>query len=619
MTAILDNFNRANSDTLGTSSDGLFTWSEVLGDNDIASSTTLQSGAEGNNRSRIGPLSSTNHYAQVDVVAMPAAAGLTAAVCTRFDASSDTCYMFLVRQDTNNYRFYKVVAGTLTQIGSTVTEAIPSVPFTIRLESNGTTHTCYVNGVAKITQTDSSLTTGTHVGVNTGRVLTNNVAIDNFIACDLDVLRDFTTPQQVFGDAVWSWFSSPRAVYDPVNQVTYSGGVSSAGHSYAVKYDHLTGRTDFTTLKFNLEADDHDNAIPWIRPDGKIQYFYLKHNDTTGLRYRVSTSAGSIRAFDAEQVIGVGTDYDVSYANPIYLSQNGALYLFHRSRTAANTNMQWGYNKSTDFASFGTMQKIVRHGSSSTVTPYCVYTSNGVDRIDVCWTDMHPVNGQSSVYHLYMKLDGSNVEHWYKSDGTEIIASKPYAPADCTLVSDGTTVRRWVWQAGYDANGYPKIVGTRYPANDGSDIRYMLWRWNGSAWTEVEITTAGTGIYSPEIYYAGGICFDGNDDHRLWVSVEVSGHYEMQTWESTDGGATWGKTRDITTGTTGTDVHNARPFSPKGYGAGSNNIAVVYWGGRYTTYIDYNTAVYAAFLPLVPMPQASRRNQFGINTYGFRR
>lgn len=183
MTSIADTFDRADSDTLGTLSDGSGSWAEVSGDNDI-SGNALISGAAGTNHSRADvDLSSDAHYSQVDIVSWSGSS--SGGPLTRFSSSANTCYQFRVRRDASNYRLFKYVSGTATQIGSTVSETLPSLPFTARLSSSsGNVHTCEINGVTKLSQTDSSITGNTRAGVMTFDV-GGAVTLDNFSAADI--------------------------------------------------------------------------------------------------------------------------------------------------------------------------------------------------------------------------------------------------------------------------------------------------------------------------------------------------------------------------------------------------------------------------------------------------
>ena len=391
---------------------------------------------------------------------------------------------------------------------------------------------------------------------------------------------------QLASNAVWTWFSDPRAVH--YNGATYIGSITTAGSIVISKYVHATRTTTSFTLSVNLQADDHNNPAIHILPDGRIAAFYCKHNDASGHRYRISTNPDDISAWGAETLISSGITLPVTYANPRRLSQDPSrLWLFYRAGAGGSTDNGLHYKTTTDLAAWGAQVAVWKNVAGGAVTPYYKSIDDGVKRIHFVATDRHPVEGQSSVYHWYMELDGSNIPRWYTTDGTEIVSALPHGPSVATLVSDGSTVRRWIWDIALDAAGNPRILGTRYPNNDGTDIRYMLWRWTGSAWAETEICPDGTGLYSPEIYYAGGLCFDSLDCNRIYLSAPISGVREIQEWQSLDNGATWAKVRDVT-GNTASGVLNARPYSPRNH---SNDLALLFWSGTYTTFTDYSTNV----------------------------
>lgn len=399
---------------------------------------------------------------------------------------------------------------------------------------------------------------------------------------------------QIVANAVWTWFTDPRAVH--YNGATYIGSITTAGSIVISKYVHATRTTTSFTLSANLQADDHNNPAIHILPDGRIAAFYCKHNDASGHRYRVSTNPEDISAWGSETLISSGITLPVTYANPRRLSQDpDRLWLFYRAGAGASSDNGLHYKTTTDLSTWGAEVAVWKNVTGGASTPYYKIIDDGVKRFHFAATDKHPVGGQSSVYHWYMELDGSNVPRWYKTDGTEIVSALPHGPSVATLVSDGSTVRRWIWDIAIGKDGYPRILGTRYPNNDGTDIRYMHWRWTGSAWAETEICAAGTGLYSPEIYYAGGMCFDSIDCNRIYLSVPVNGVREIQEWVSSDNGATWGVVLDIT-GNTASGVLNARPFSPRNH---PNDLQVLFWSGTYTTFTNYSTNVHGSIASYV--------------------
>lgn len=461
----------------------------------------------------------------------------------------------------------------------------------------GTTISCDL-GTAAASGFDADISTSSGTTINASVATAAASGYDASISSPLVIVCEIATAAaagdgvavrgdfQITANAVWTWFTDPRAVH--YNGATYIGWITTAGSVGISKFVHATRAVTSFTLSANLQADDHNNPAIEILPDGKVAAFYCKHNDATGHRYRVSTNPEDISAWGAETLISSGITLPVTYANPRRLSQDpDRLWLFYRAGAGGSTNNGLHYKTTTDLASWGAQVAVWKNVAGGAVTPYYKHIADGVKRIHFVATDRHPVEGQSSVYHWYMELDASNVPHWYKSDGSEILTALPHGPSAATLVSDGSTVRRWIWDIAIGTDGHPSILGTRYPNNDGTDIRYMHWRWNGSAWVETEILADGTGLYSPEIYYAGGICFDSLDSSRVYLSAPVNGIREIQEWRTLDNGSTWAKVRNIT-GNTASGVLNARPYSPRSH---ANDLAVLFWSGTYTTFTNYSTNV----------------------------
>lgn len=160
-----DNFNRADSSTLGAS------WNEIAAAGEGAANWAISSNTLGHSRDEAidallvydSALSSTDHYCQVDVVknAVDIGSGEEYGPCVRFDTSGPVCY------------FGNVVGDQSAHIGSmntgwsvlASTSSSWSSACTVKLVVNGSSLELFVNGVSKVTLTDSSLTTGVRAGV----------------------------------------------------------------------------------------------------------------------------------------------------------------------------------------------------------------------------------------------------------------------------------------------------------------------------------------------------------------------------------------------------------------------------------------------------------------------
>ena len=385
------------------------------------------------------------------------------------------------------------------------------------------------------------------------------------------------------GLGTWTWYNDPRAIYH--NGKTYIGAIDGSGNLYVGQYTHSSGALAWNTLTAALEKDDHDNPALIVRPsDSKIVAFYSKHNaaGVPTLRYKVSTNAEDASAWGPEQTIDYSSGgITVSYANPVILDDDSnACYVINRvySGTAP-----WYYARTTDYSTWGTPVKFW-DPTTANASSYVKLAKNGSGRIDFFATNTHPVLGATSLYHFYCAWDsGSSTLKWYNSAGTE--QTLPMTEAKATLIYDGTTNSGWNHQIAIDGSGNPRVLFQKTVGTSPYDHRLMFSRWNGSAWTTpVEILTLGPGVYNPENYYTGNSCFDGNDTDKIYVGVHNGTTWEMQEWTTSDNGATWSKSRDITTGSAST-LLNRNPYSPIGH---DGHFACLWCSGSYSSFTSYN-------------------------------
>jgi hypothetical protein len=396
---------------------------------------------------------------------------------------------------------------------------------------------------------------------------------------------------QLAANGGWTWFNDERSiVHNGATYVAFNAGGGGSGHMRAVRYDHTSEAITSGTITTSGSSNDHMNPGLIVLPSGILVAFYASHFDTL-VRYRFSSSAEDVTSWGSLQTTPT-TPYDTVYVNPRYLSGPDRVVLFSRCMIDSNRRTHVLSVSTDQCATFGSWVEWMRPTGNG--IPYLVMQQVG-DRLHMVISDTHPVSGQSSIYHCYAEWHtGDGALRFYKSDGTRITVPLPFAPSDCTLVFDGSTQRAWTWDITTDASGNPRVLFTKYPSNNGSDIRMMFSRWSGSAWTAaVDIVGAsvGTSLYGAEAYYTGGACFDGNDPAVVYLAMEVTaGIYEMQKWRTSDAGATWSMVRALTSGTS-SGQDNMRPVSPRNH---HDKLAVVWMQGIYTTYTNWTTALRAA-------------------------
>lgn len=361
-----------------------------------------------------------------------------------------------------------------------------------------------------------------------------------------------------------NWIQRPRAVQ--YNGRTTFGYVGTNGDILVNAYSGSSLVGPNVTLRAVMEDDDHDNPSFLVQAsDNRLQCYYSKHS---GILYkRLAVEVDNIDCWGPEQTIANEGD---TYPQPIQLTgeANSPIYLFTRD-LLDGTNFAWYYRKSTDEgATWAAKQALWNNGNAQN---YLMAAQNGTGRIDFAATDIYPNNGATSVYHFY--YSGSK---FYQSDGTEIVAALPLAPANATLVYDGSSTRGWIWDIAI-SDGKPIILMTEYPAADNHDYYYA--RWTGAAWLVQKICDAGGSIFPvTEDYYSGGFCLDHANPNVVYASIVVSGQWEIYKYVTADGGATWTSTAI----TSGSSVKQIRPHVP--YNASGTNV--IWLSGTYDGWQD---------------------------------
>lgn len=109
-------------------------------------------------------------------------------VVGRLDTVATTYYALRYLPSTNEWRLYKNVAGTLTQLGASYTDTLADGNSrTAKLEMRGTTIKAYTDGVERLSATDLDITAAGRAGIgmsgNAGDATTGQT-FDDFSATD---------------------------------------------------------------------------------------------------------------------------------------------------------------------------------------------------------------------------------------------------------------------------------------------------------------------------------------------------------------------------------------------------------------------------------------------------
>jgi hypothetical protein len=412
----------------------------------------------------------------------------------------------------------------------------------------------------------------------------------NDVAGDLILFND---------NGAWSWFEDERAIVDAaagkllvssVANGSGTGGAARHGDVEVAALDIASGMVSRFTLSDALQADDHNSAALWRRPDGRYLALYSRHGSDNFTRYRLSTSAGDISSWSPEQ--SFNNTAGTTYSNIHYLPNDdggaGRLYNFTRSinfdpnvLTSSNFGDSWSYGG-----------KLLTEGGSSD-RPYVRYFSDG-QRIHFIATERHPRNYDNSIYHGYVQD-----RQLFDSQGNLIDVNllDPTGPPPSALTKvfatgtqfGGTTMRRaWTVDVAIDDSGLPYAVFQARVNDNNADHRFFYARFNGTSWAVHELANAGGFLYAAEDDYTGLVALDPHDPNRLFISTKIDPRtdvamprYEVFEGKTTDGGATWAWS-PITFNST---MDNLRPVVPAW---DDEHTALLWMRGTYTTYTNYD-------------------------------
>lgn len=166
------------------------TWTEFNGTAwAIASNVAAFSGSTTNEARIDSDLATDDHEVQATITAANAGSETRCGVIGRKDSSSTRTYysfqaIFDATPSSSTWRLMKRVSGTATTLATDATD--PAVNDAVKLRSDGSDHSGYVNGSQLIAPvTDASITANTRVGiVGIGANASDSCSLDNVIAYD---------------------------------------------------------------------------------------------------------------------------------------------------------------------------------------------------------------------------------------------------------------------------------------------------------------------------------------------------------------------------------------------------------------------------------------------------
>lgn len=180
MTSFTDDFNRSDSTNLGAN------WVEVSGDWSIISNQLSPGAAGGTIILRAaGAMATDSNYAQVTIAATGVA---SQGVWCRGNSNITSGYLW--RNNGTSWDLFSVIGGSFTVIGTYTAAAAPGD--VAKVQAVGSTIKGFVNGIQRVSVTNTGVTTGTSVGIRADSA--GVLRFDDFAAGDVTAGATLTIP-----------------------------------------------------------------------------------------------------------------------------------------------------------------------------------------------------------------------------------------------------------------------------------------------------------------------------------------------------------------------------------------------------------------------------------------
>lgn len=423
---------------------------------------------------------------------------------------------------------------------------------------------------------------------------------------------NFTVSPEASNGA-WCWYQDERVVIDtrhPDGPLMLIGTVSFSrkgdpehGDIDVLWYNLKTGEQGVFELHDRLEADDHDGASFYIRPDGRYLAMYTKHSSDKLLRWRISKRPHDPTDWEPEQTFE--NSVRICYTNIFPIAGMGGANVINFSRSVGHNP---NYFVSEDHGStweFGGVLLTGPGGNEATSQrPYLKYASLDGKTIHFSATDGHPHKEDNGIYHGFVR-DGQ----LYFSDGklkgrlSNKITSPHKATEFTTVLKPGQKFngvamhQAWTVDLHVDEQGNPYMGFSARAEKSEHDHRFFYARWNGSEWRVREIAKAGGYLYKGQWDYTGLIALHPKNPDVVFISSKIDPrtdrqvtHYEIFMGQTSDGGDSWAWSPV----TWNSGIDNLRPTVPIW---DDENTALLWLRGRIKSYTNWNSQVVGHVIP----------------------
>jgi len=325
-----------------------------------------------------------------------------------------------------------------------------------------------------------------------------------------------------------------KTLYLPVKAYNYNR------HSYFVyNVQNSTGVYKPIIIRYNISIHKFDQYYPdigtvnvsnahgapsiTIDPSGYIYVVWGDgYYDNTYIYYVKSTSPDNLSNFTSPAPLATSA---YSAYPLILVLDNGDLIFVYRD---GSDGQYWKIRKSTDGGtSWITASTILDFG---TYRPYVFMFTDGTN---IYWGISYHDGTSDHQRNLYLIYSDDEGTTWYEM-GSSTALTLPISYTDLTpiITSDATEV-----YGGQVYNGNPYLICE-------SAGYYKLAYWDGSSWQVKTIVADGSGTTA--FKGQGASLYVDATGIYTYLPIYENNHYNIKEYKSTDGGATWTKTADIT-------------------------------------------------------------------------
>ncbi len=341
--------------------------------------------------------------------------------------------------------------------------------------------------------------------------------------------------------ATYCMWHRPIAVYaGPVRTTFFVFG--NPDNSPAIcAYDHRSKTFGApVVLGTNPDGDAHRNPTLLVDEQGYLYVFFGAHGHPT--RVVKSRSPYDLSQWEPKAAID---DPGTSYPQPWQLKRGEVFVSFRQSPG-------WCFRKSLDgAASWQPTVNLIRFADAAIYAVSIAATGPYPRAVHIAWSKLGGGTPEEVAtkhlwgrrYDVFYARSDDGGHTWKRSDGTGY--SLPIAEETADKVYESGEHGVWLKDIQLDSRGNPCILFidadvTTYESN------WKLARRAEEGWRTADVAT------SDHMYDGGALVILADDDFRVYAPTTPSQPHEdggeIDEWTSTDGGATWARTRHVTAG-----------------------------------------------------------------------